>query len=189
MSPTKDTMNCKDYNEALLTDPGFEDESGHLESCASCQALAAEVSALEGKIKSAMEIDVPELRMPELPDIETDNVVSIAARRSWAKPAWFALAATVVLAAFIGVRMTGMNNTYGSLEEQVLAHIDHEPGALPWADWNNPWASPISAQDAIPIPPTRPPPKSERMSPNMFSITSTSNSQGLWIRSRAWAST
>jgi len=130
MSPTKDTMNCKDYNEALLTDPGFEDESGHLESCASCQALAAEISALDGKIKSAMEIDVPELRMPELPDIETGNVASIAARRSWAKPAWFALAATVVLAAFIGVRMTGMNATYGTLEEQVLAHIDHEPGAL-----------------------------------------------------------
>jgi hypothetical protein len=40
------------------------------------------------------------------------------------------LAATVLLAAVIGIRMTGMDETYDSLQEQVLAHVDSEPGAL-----------------------------------------------------------
>jgi len=128
MSSMKQEMNCNDYKEALLANPGFEDESGHLESCASCQALATEVAVREKQIKAALLIDVPELRMPNLPDM--DNVVSLHARRTIPKPAWFALAATVVLAVFVGIRMSPVNNDFGTLEEQVLAHIDHEPGAL-----------------------------------------------------------
>lgn len=134
MSPTKKEMDCKDYKEALLADPGFEDESGHLESCASCQALTAEVAALETRMKAALEIGVPDLRMPELPDIAADNVVQMQARRIMNKPAWFAVAATVVLAVFVGIRMSPVNNDFGTLEEQVLAHIDHEPGALVVSD-------------------------------------------------------
>lgn len=128
MSSMKQEMDCNDYKEALLADPGFEDESGHLDSCASCQALTTEVAVREKQIKAALLIDVPELRMPTLPEI--DNVVSLPARRTLPKPAWFALAATVVLAVFVGIRMSPVSNDFGTLEEQVLAHIDHEPGAL-----------------------------------------------------------
>ena len=53
MSSTKQEMNCNDYKEALLANPGFEDESGHLESCASCQALTTEVAVREKQIKAA----------------------------------------------------------------------------------------------------------------------------------------
>jgi hypothetical protein len=35
-----------------------------------------------------------------------------------------------LLAAVVGIRMTGMGTSYGTLQEQVLAHVDHEPLAL-----------------------------------------------------------
>ena len=130
MSQMNKMMNCKDYKEALTADPGFEDESGHVDSCASCQAYRTEILALDAKIAVAMSINVPDLKMPELPDLEADKVVSLAARRRMPKPVWFALAATVLLAVFIGVRTPDMNSMGGTLEEQVIAHLDHEPGAL-----------------------------------------------------------
>ena len=130
MSQATENMNCTDYKEALTADPGFNDESGHAENCADCQAFSAEILALNEKIAAAMEITVPELMMPELPDIETDNVVSLSSRRIVSKPAWFAIAATVLLAAVVGIRMTGLGTSHGTLQEQLLAHVDHEPLAL-----------------------------------------------------------
>ncbi len=130
MSQMSKMMNCNDYKEALTADPGFEDESGHVDSCASCQAYRAEILALDEKIAAAMAINVPELTMPELPEIDTEKVVSLVARRSMPKPVWFALAATVLLAIFVGIRAPDMGAMEGTLEEQVLAHVDHEPMAL-----------------------------------------------------------
>jgi hypothetical protein len=86
--------------------------------------------ALDLKIAKALQIDVPELRMPELPDIESGKVSVLPARKRSMKPLWFAVAATVVLAASISLRMSGMFTTYESLAEEVLAHLDHEPAAL-----------------------------------------------------------
>jgi hypothetical protein len=130
MSQAKTNMKCIDYKEALTADPGFNDESGHAESCADCQGYRVEILALNSKIAAAMEVSVPELVMPELPDIDTQNVVSLSNRRVMSKPAWFAMAATVLLAAVVGIRMMGIGVSYGTLEEQVLAHVDHEPSAL-----------------------------------------------------------
>ena len=68
------------------------------------------------------------------PDIEavaaSDNVVPLASRRSFSAPTWFALAATVLLAALIGIRLSGFGASYASLEDQLLAHVDREPGAF-----------------------------------------------------------
>lgn len=130
MSQTTEKMNCTDYMEALTADPGFDDESGHVNTCAECQAYKAGVLELDEKIAAAMEISVPELRMPDLPDIESENVVSLSSRRTMSKPAWFALAATILLAAVVGIRMIGLGTSYGTLQEQVLAHVDHDPSAL-----------------------------------------------------------
>ncbi len=130
MSQQSKTMNCNDYKEALTADPGFEDESGHEDSCASCEGYRSTMLALDEKFAAAMSIPVPELTMPELPEIDTEKVVSLAARRSIPRPAWFALAATVVLAVFVGIRTPEMGTTGGTLEEEVLAHLDHEPQAL-----------------------------------------------------------
>ena len=51
--------------------------------CSECRAYQREMLALNAKIASAMQLDVPELQMPELPAIETDNVVALPARSRW----------------------------------------------------------------------------------------------------------
>jgi hypothetical protein len=130
MSQENDTMKCEDYKAALTADPAFEDESGHVETCVACREYDAEMLALNEQIAAAMQISVPDLTMPELPEIDTENVVSLSDRRSLSKPAWLAVAATVLLAAVVGIRMTNFGVNYGSLEDQVLAHMDGEPGAL-----------------------------------------------------------
>ena len=130
MSQATENMKCTDYKEALTADPGFHDESGHVDNCADCQAYRAEILALNEKLAAAMEISVPELIMPELADIQTENVVSLSSRRVLSRPAWFAMAATILLAAVVGIRMTGTGVSYGTLEEQVLAHGDNEASAL-----------------------------------------------------------
>jgi hypothetical protein len=88
------------------------------------------VKALDLKIAKALQIDVPELRMPELPEIETNKVTNLPTRKRSLKPLWFAVAATVVLATSISVRMSGVFDSYASLGDEILAHLDHEPGAL-----------------------------------------------------------
>ena len=99
-------MNCDDYRQAIAADPEFEE-----------------------RLFKALKLDVPPLTMPELPDV-ADNVVALSTRRAMSKPAWFALAASVMLAAVIGVRMLGVGVGYESLADEVVAHLDHEPYAL-----------------------------------------------------------
>jgi hypothetical protein len=93
-------------------------------------AYRSEMRALDQRIRRALAISVPELRMPELPDVDTAGVVSLAGRRRFTAPVWMAVAATLVLAAFVGIRMYGSNVTYPSLADEIVAHLDHEPYAL-----------------------------------------------------------
>ena len=86
--------------------------------------------ALDLKIAKALQIDVPALRMPELPHLDTARVASLPARRRSMKPLWFAIAATVVLATSITLRTSGLFDTQNSLAAEVLAHLDHEPFAF-----------------------------------------------------------
>ena len=86
--------------------------------------------ALDLKIAKALQIDVPELRMPDLPDLDTAKVASLPARKRSMKPLWFAIAATVVLATSISLRTSDLFETHNSLAAEVLAHLDHEPRAF-----------------------------------------------------------
>jgi len=113
----------------LAADPGYAGGAGHLRECAACREYRAEMRALEAKIRRALAIDVPEFAMPVLPEMEADPIVPLRRRKSSA-PAWFALAATVVVAAILGVRMFGADVQFESLADEVLAHVDHEPAAL-----------------------------------------------------------
>jgi hypothetical protein len=121
-------MNCDQYREAISGDPSFDGGAGHLSGCSSCQAYRQEVITRDDKILRALSLDVPELNMPDLPDIETSNVVSLNSRRRFSPPTWFAVAATVVVAAVIGIRFVGVDNQ--TLAEDVLAHLDGESHAL-----------------------------------------------------------
>ena len=121
-------MNCEEYRKEVATDPSFDGGASHLRHCAACQAYRDEMQDLEQEISRALAIEVPELRMPELPDVDTANVVPL--RRRFSTPAWLAVAATVVVAALLGIRMLGTGVQYDSLADEIIAHLDHEPWAL-----------------------------------------------------------
>ena len=123
-------MNCEDYREAIAADPSYEGGEAHLSECGGCRSYRDDMRALDRRIEKALSLHVPDFDMPELSDLDTDNVVALPARRRVSTPAWFAIAATVVIAAFVGIRMVGSNVTYPSLVEEIVAHLDHEPRAL-----------------------------------------------------------
>ena len=136
MSAANEMMNCDQYRQAVAAEPSFDGGAEHVSGCAECQAFRDEMRALDADIAKALRLDLPKLTLPELPTIDVqdndaqDNVVSLASRRSLPKPRWFALAASVMLAAIIGVRMFAVGVDNVSLGEEVLAHLDHEPAAL-----------------------------------------------------------
>lgn len=124
-------MNCEAYKEAIAADPAFDGGAGHLSECAACRAYRREMLDLDRQIGRALAIDVPSLQLPDLPEpgaVESGNVVALPKRRTPAL--WLALAATVVLAVFVSVRLTGIGDNHDSLAEQLLAHMDHEPYAI-----------------------------------------------------------
>ena len=127
-------MNCEYYREAIGADPSYDGGEAHVSACADCLALRDELRSLDRKIGRALAISVPELRMPDLPDVDTSSVVPLATRRRLTAPAWMAAAATIVLAAFVGIRMYGGSVTYPSLADEIVAHLDHEPYALRVSD-------------------------------------------------------
>jgi len=123
-------MNCENYREAITAEPSLDDDT-HVRDCAACQSYRDELRALDDIIESALTIDVPALQMPELPALDDENVVALGNRRTKpTAPVWLALAATVVLAAFVGVRMVSQDADYQSLADEIVAHLDHEPHAL-----------------------------------------------------------
>lgn len=123
-------MNCEDYKLAITADPAFDGGTEHVAECADCSAYAGDIRALNLKIAKAMALAVPKLSMPELPDVDNSNVVSLNDRRSVSKPVWLAIAASVLLAAFVGLRVGDIEVPHQSLGDQLLAHMDHEPYAL-----------------------------------------------------------
>lgn len=132
-------MNCEDYREAIAANPSetFDGGAQHAADCASCSGYKAQLQALDARIAAALAIDVPKLEMPELPAITgRDNVVELEPRRPirWTTPTWVGLAASVVLATVIGVRFVNTDSHSGTVAEQVVAHLDHEPQALKLPD-------------------------------------------------------
>ena len=120
MTTSKETMNCEDYKAALAADPSATPAGGaeHVAACESCAAFKADMQSLDAKIARALAISVPELVLPELPDIDADNVTRLPtkSRHTFSIPIWLGIAATVVIAAFVGVRL-----------------IDLDPGTTPSA--------------------------------------------------------
>jgi len=128
-------MNCEDYRKAIAAGPSesFDGGAEHVAACMSCQAFRDEMLRFDEKIRAALAVNVPPLKMPDLPPVGADrNVVSLPwTRRSrMTPPAWLGLAAGLVLAVLVGGRLLGPGPTYDSLAEEVIAHLDHEPGAL-----------------------------------------------------------
>lgn len=121
---------CEEYREAVGADPSFDGGATHVTTCASCQAYRAEMQALDDKISRALALNVPDLSLPDLPEIDSSKVTALPQRRL-STPAWLAIAATVTIAAFIGFRTLDDGlRTDAPLAEQIMAHLSHEPYAL-----------------------------------------------------------
>ncbi|MDH4124016.1 MAG: DUF3379 domain-containing protein [Gammaproteobacteria bacterium] len=131
MSAGDTTMNCDEYRQLVGADPNFDGGAGHRNECAACQAYRDEMRALDARIRQALLLEVPEFVPPALQGVAIENVVSLPARRRVTTPAWFALAASVALAAFVGLRFAGNAElSANELASEVLAHVTHEPDAL-----------------------------------------------------------
>lgn len=123
-------MNCKAYRRALDENPAFDGGAGHIAECAACRAYRQSALAFETTLAMALELPVPGLRMPELPPVDGENVVSLEKRRRGILPGWFALAASVALVGLVSFWMLGSPPRYDTLAEEIVAHLDHEPAAL-----------------------------------------------------------
>ena len=132
MSASETNMNCEAYREAVAADPSATFEGAdHAAACEACAAFTAEMQALDAKIASALAIEVPELAMPELDPVEEDNVVNLPFIRNRKVLDWIGIAAGFALAAVIGVQLFGTPPDSGlTLEEEILAHLEHEPYAF-----------------------------------------------------------
>lgn len=145
MSASGNDMNCETYRESITADPSesFAGGAEHSATCEACSTYRSEIRALDDTIRSAVTIDVPELRMPDLPPPGKDDakVVNLPFRRA-AKittGGWIGIAASlaagIFLAAMIGVRFMGGEPGHDQLlAREVLDHVDHEPWALKVTD-------------------------------------------------------
>lgn len=158
-------MECNEYKEAIASDPGglFEGAE-HASNCASCAAFTEEMRGLNRRIASALNIPVPNLSMPDLPEawdgqsdeqwadlsddhsddrsndqMDNNTVVNLSLRRKKTNrrpgmPVWLGMAAGIALAAVLGFKLLVQETAYPSLGAEIMAHLDHEPGALTTSD-------------------------------------------------------
>lgn len=122
-------MNCEQYREAIAADPSesFDGGTEHANACSDCRSLRDDYRALDLRIEHALLVDVPELSIPELPEV--DNVVTMTTRRRFAVPTWVGMAAGLALAAYFGLLILNSGSPEVPLAEQVAAHFAHEEGS------------------------------------------------------------
>ena len=131
-------MNCKDYKEAIAADPSQQfDGAEHASACESCATYRDEILALDQKIAAALQISVPDLKIPDLPPISDEDakIVNLPFGRGRTRTTmWIGLAASVLLATVVGVRFFSEDVIYPSLAEEIIAHLDHHQDGLKVTD-------------------------------------------------------
>lgn len=114
-------LSCLEFRQIVGAQPQHRSAAirAHCEQCPSCAEFARSQAALDRRVGAALRVPVP----PELP-----------ARAVWRQSAlrrrpggWIALAASLLLAAGIGVVQL---DRFQPLAVAVVAHVDHEPELL-----------------------------------------------------------
>ncbi|MEM9400851.1 MAG: DUF3379 family protein [Pseudomonadota bacterium] len=141
-------MDCNELKQKIYADPNAVTEA-ELAECEDCRVLLDEVRATDAQLKQAMSIDVPPLKMPELPAIDTDNVVGLPTRRAKKAPMWLATAAAVTLAAFLGINTFFPDTSHLPLNDQIALVMDHDPWSMEVTD------VPVSDRKLSRVVPTR----------------------------------
>ena len=110
--PTDRGLNCRHVRLAVGADPTHlaPDVEAHLETCAACRQFRDETLMLDGRLRAALELPLPEFRRRAPPS-----------RR-------FALAASVVLALLVAGG-TWLFRTPSALAGEVVAHVQDEAGS------------------------------------------------------------
>jgi hypothetical protein len=129
-------MNCAEYREAIAADPSesFDGGAAHAAGCEECRKYRQEMQALDEHIARALALEVPALRMPELPPIETGGGKRGGKRASSGfrlsrfatPPFWAGLAAAAVVAAVLVAGIPQQERSTDDLVGEILAHMDHE---------------------------------------------------------------
>lgn len=129
-------MKCDDYKQAIAAEPDelFAGGAAHSAECADCAAYGRSMRSLDALIARALQIEVPELHLPELPPLSGVSKVSRLPVRRLSTPLWLGLAASIAVAAILGIRMLTHEVVYPSLAAEIIAHLDHEPQALAVSD-------------------------------------------------------
>jgi uncharacterized protein DUF3379 len=109
-------LECKHARLAIGGEPQAlsAEVTQHVATCAACAKFRDETLAMEGRLKAALELPLHRFRKPPEP-------VRVAPRR-------FALAASVVLALFIGAG-AWLFRPPSALAAEVVEHVKHEPGS------------------------------------------------------------
>jgi len=114
-------MQCKQFREIVGAEPSHEsaEVEAHRTECRECAEYARQMRELDGLLKRALAIGVPE---------SATSIVPPAARRA-TPPRWLALAAGVLLAGFIGVAVW-LAAPQPLAAADLIAHVEHERLAM-----------------------------------------------------------
>ena len=133
MTGASDKSHCDKLQQALAADPRHAADSEHLASCTACREFHADMLALDARLLRAMSVRVPQLQLPDLPELDT-SAVSPLPRRGLGRPAWLAIAASVAIAVALGLSLRGNENAPPTLAEQIVTHFEHEQFAMQVTD-------------------------------------------------------
>lgn len=135
-------MQCEHFREAIAADPAApgDEAMAHVAGCAACAAFLAEMREQDERIARALAIDVPELKLPDLPPVaceiagpragagESAGRVPRRTRRPARRrnlPLLVGAAASAALFAVLFFR-GGTVGEPAALADAVIAHMDHE---------------------------------------------------------------
>lgn len=129
-------MKCEEFRQQIDSAPA-EDFAGrdvHLESCQACADYAGQAQSFEHLIAQALNVPVPDA-IGEIRPGNESNVVELhsgkaRSRKPGFAPAWLGLAAGVVLAVFVGLRLSAPSPEESEraqfLAAEVLSHMNYE---------------------------------------------------------------
>lgn len=129
-------MNCTEFQEALTAEPGklTPEMRAHVAGCPGCQEFALELAAFEAKLGRALAIPVAPRPLPTAAELDAAPSATVTALRRprtvFGRPAWFAVAASgLVAAAVVGISLS-VYPRY-ALANALVGHVNGEPDS--WA--------------------------------------------------------
>ncbi len=128
MSNHTETMNCETFRQAVTADPADASAQlhSHEDQCSECREYRETMQQFDARLRQAMEIPVPPIKLPDL-DF-TVNVVPVPKKRMTTS-IWLGLAASVALAGWLGLALMSPGEPRLSLAEEIIAHMDYEQGS------------------------------------------------------------